>query len=245
MSFFRELKRRKVFTVGIAYLAIAWLVAQMLQLVFEGFGTPDWMIKTALVLLAVGFPFALFLAWAYELTPDGIKREREANVSRPITTDTLAEINGVRNGAKNLCLMIYKSRSKGMIDSDLVESILVNSTRNNPEQGITGVLMATETHFLQILEGEFDNLNSTFERIARDPRHEKIQIINFTELDKRKFNDWAMHGIGLFDLNQELALKLRRRFGEDNGIIRLPSTKTGVMELLDMMLLENNSTSAH
>lgn len=245
MSLFRELKRRKVFTVGIAYLLIAWLVAQVLQLVFESFGTPDWMIKTALVLLAVGFPFALFLAWAYELTPDGIKRERETNRSRPITPNTLAELRGARNGAENLCLMIYKSRSKGMIDSDLVESILASSTRNNPDKGITGVLMATETHFLQILEGEFDKLNSTFERIARDPRHEKIQIISFTELDERKFSDWAMHGIGLFNLNQEFALKLRRRFGEDNGIIRLPSTKTGVMELLDMMLLEDHPTTAH
>jgi uncharacterized membrane protein YcjF (UPF0283 family) len=62
LSLFRELKRRKVFTVGFAYLVIAWMVAQVLQLVFESFGTPDWMIKTALVLLAVGFPFALFLA---------------------------------------------------------------------------------------------------------------------------------------------------------------------------------------
>jgi hypothetical protein len=245
LSLFKELKRRKVFTVGIAYLLIAWLFAQVLQLVFESFGTPEWMIKTALVLLAVGFPLALFLAWAYELTPDGIKRDHEANRPRPITQDTLAEMKGARNGAGNLCLMIYKSRSKGMIDADLVESILASSTRNNPDNGITGVLMATETHFLQILEGEFEKLNATFERIARDPRHEKIQLINFTELDKRKFGDWAMHGIGLFDLNQDLALKLRRRFGEDNGNIRLPSTKTGVMDLLDMMLLEGHSTSAH
>ena len=77
LSFFNELKRRKVFSVGVAYVLIAWLVAQVLQLVFESFGTPDWVIKTVLVLLVVGLPFALFFAWVYEITPEGIKRDNE------------------------------------------------------------------------------------------------------------------------------------------------------------------------
>mgnify|MGYP000725127563 CR=1 FL=1 len=68
MSFFKELKRRNVFKVAIAYLVIAWLVAQILALVFESFGTPDWVMKTLLVLLAAGLPFAAFFAWAFELT---------------------------------------------------------------------------------------------------------------------------------------------------------------------------------
>ena len=58
--------------MGFAYLFIAWLVAQVLQLVFESFGTPDWAIKTVLVVLAAGFPLALFLAWAYEITSDEV-----------------------------------------------------------------------------------------------------------------------------------------------------------------------------
>lgn len=244
MSLFSELKRRKVFNVGIAYLVIAWLVAQVLQLVFESFGTPDWMIKTALVLLAVGFPFALFFAWVYELTPEGIRRERQVGRPSRITQKTIAELKGAGMGSGNLHQMIYKSRSKGLVNWELVESILASSSKNNPENGITGVLMATETHFLQILEGEFENLNSTFEKIARDPRHEKIQLISFTETDKRIFGDWAMHGIGLFDLNHELALELRSHFGEDNGNVRLPTTRTGVMDLLDIMSLEDYPTGA-
>ena len=74
MSIFKELKRRKVFKVGIAYVVIAWLVAQVLELTFDSFGTPDWVMKTVLVLLATGMPFALFYAWAFEITPDGVKR---------------------------------------------------------------------------------------------------------------------------------------------------------------------------
>ena len=58
--------------MGFAYLFIAWLVAQVLQLVFESFGTPGWAIKTVLVVLAAGFPLALFLAWAYEITADEV-----------------------------------------------------------------------------------------------------------------------------------------------------------------------------
>ncbi len=88
MSLFNELKRRNVFKMGIAYVIVAWLVAQVLQLVFESFGTPGWAIKTVLVLLATGLPFVLFFSWAFELTPDGIKRDHEVDRSQSITPQT-------------------------------------------------------------------------------------------------------------------------------------------------------------
>lgn len=244
MSIFNELKRRKVFKVGIAYVFLAWLVAQVLQLVFESFGTPDWAIKTVLVLLAVGFPFALFFAWAYEITPDGIKRDHEAGRSQPITPHTINKLKGNMTAAGQLYSLIYKSRCKGFANWDLVESILASSSRNNPANGITGVLVATKTHFLQVLEGEFEPLNATFERIARDTRHDTTQLISFTEIKERKFADWAMHGIGLFDLNQELKSKLCLKFGEDNENVRLPSSTHEVMELLNMLLSEEQPGKA-
>ena len=88
MSFITELKRRNVFKVSIAYLIIAWLLAQVLQLAFESFGTPEWVMKTVLVLFAAGLPFALFFAWAFELTPEGLKREHEVDRSQSITHKT-------------------------------------------------------------------------------------------------------------------------------------------------------------
>ena len=93
MSFFQELKRRNVFKVAIAYIVVAWLVAQVLQLVFESFATPDWVMKTVLVLMAVGLLFALFFAWAFELTPEGLKREREVDRSESITPQTGKRLN--------------------------------------------------------------------------------------------------------------------------------------------------------
>ena len=100
------------------------------------------------------------------------------------------------------------------------------------------MLVATETDFLQVLEGEFEAVNAIFERISRDVRHENVQVISFAEIEKRKFSEWAMHGIGLFDLNHELAIKLRSKFGEDNGSIRLPSTASEVMDLLRIVFPE-------
>jgi hypothetical protein len=238
LSIFNELKRRKVFRVAFAYVFIAWLVAQVLQLTFESFGTPDWAIKTVLVLLAVGFPLALFLAWAYEITSDGVKRDHEANRSQPITPNTIRKFKGHTTSAGQLNSLIYKSRCKGVANWDLVESILVSSTRNNPANDITGVLVVTETNFLQVLEGPFEPLNATFERIARDTRHEGTQLISFTEIKERRFADWAMHGIGLFDLNRELKSSLCLKFGEDNGNVRLPTTAHEVMDLLDILLSE-------
>jgi TolB-like protein len=93
LSLFNELKRRNVFKVGIAYVIVAWLVAQILQLVFESFGTPDWVIKTVLVLLATGLPFALIFAWAFELTPDGVKREQDVDRSQSITVQSGNKLN--------------------------------------------------------------------------------------------------------------------------------------------------------
>jgi hypothetical protein len=238
LSFFKELKRRKVFTVGIGYLLVAWLVAQVLQLVFESFGTPDWAIKTVLVLLATGFPLALFFAWAYEVTPEGIKRDHLVDRSQPITPQTIKKLKSHITADGQLRSLIYKSHCKGLANWDLVNSILASSSRNNPENDITGVLVATETHFLQILEGEFEALNATFERIARDTRHDTVQLISFTEIKERQFADWAMHGIGLFDLNRELKSRLCSKFGEDNGNIRLPSTANEVMDLLNILLTE-------
>ena len=235
MSLFQQLKRRKVFRVGIGYVVIAWLVAQVLQLVFESFGTPDWAIKTTLVLLAAGFPLALFLAWAYEITPEGLKRDRDVRGSQPITPNTIKKLKDSKTAATQLNSLFYRSRCTSVADLDLVNSILVSSTENNSANNITGVLIATKTHFLQILEGEFEMLNDTFERISRDTRHDRIQLISFSEIEERRFGEWAMHGIGLFDLNNELTIELCKKFGEENGNVRLPSTAREVTDFLDML----------
>jgi len=81
MNFLRELKRRNVFRVGVAYLIVAWLIAQVADLGLNSFDAPAWVIKTVLFLLVIGFPLALVFAWAFEITPDGIKLEKKVTSS--------------------------------------------------------------------------------------------------------------------------------------------------------------------
>ena len=88
MSFIAELKRRNVFRVGIAYAIVAWLVTQVLEVVLDSFGSPAWVMKTVLVVLAAGLPFALIFAWAFELTPEGLKKEKDVDRAQSITTQT-------------------------------------------------------------------------------------------------------------------------------------------------------------
>lgn len=81
-TLFEELKRRKVFRVLVAYVVAAWLLLQVAEILSSILSLPDWAPKLVLFLLAIGFVPALILAWAYELTPDGIKRDTESEDSR-------------------------------------------------------------------------------------------------------------------------------------------------------------------
>ncbi|MGB5292082.1 MAG: hypothetical protein WBN41_11605, partial [Lysobacterales bacterium] len=93
MSFIRELKRRNVVRVGIAYLVGSWLLIQVADIVFETIGSPAWVMQTLLAILAIGLPVALFLAWAFELTPEGVKLEKDVDRSRSIAPQTGKKLN--------------------------------------------------------------------------------------------------------------------------------------------------------
>jgi len=87
-SLITELKRRNVFRVGIAYVVASWLVLQVLDLVLETIGAPEWVMRTVMALLAIGLPVALLFAWAFEMTPEGLKREKDVDRSASITPAT-------------------------------------------------------------------------------------------------------------------------------------------------------------
>jgi len=79
MRLFHELRERSVFRVGAAYAIVAWIVMQAADILLGNFGAPPWVFQTLIVLLALGFPLALVLAWAFELTPDGLKRAADVD----------------------------------------------------------------------------------------------------------------------------------------------------------------------
>src|SRR5207248_4152660 len=78
-SFFAELKRRNVYKVAVGYAVVGWLLIQVATQVFPFFEIPNWAVRLVVLLIVVGFPIALVIAWAFELTPGGIKRTEEAD----------------------------------------------------------------------------------------------------------------------------------------------------------------------
>ena len=78
-NFFAELKRRNVYKVAVAYAVVGWLVVQVSSTVLPTFHAPEWVVQTLMVLVALGFPIALVIAWAFELTPEGLKRTEDVD----------------------------------------------------------------------------------------------------------------------------------------------------------------------
>jgi TolB-like protein/Tfp pilus assembly protein PilF len=87
-KFFGELKRRNVYKVAIAYAVVAWLLIQVASQIFPFFEIPNWAVRLVVLLLVIGFPMALILAWAFELTPEGIKRTEDVDLSPTLTRKT-------------------------------------------------------------------------------------------------------------------------------------------------------------
>src|SRR6266705_1353395 len=87
-NFFAELKRRNVYKVAIAYAVVAWLLVQITTQVFPFFEIPNWAVRLVVLLLIIGFPVAVILAWAFELTPEGIKRAEDVDLSKSVRRKT-------------------------------------------------------------------------------------------------------------------------------------------------------------
>ena len=112
-TFFSELQRRNVFKVGVAYVFIAWLIAQVSELALDSFEAPSWVIKTILLLLALGAPLALLFAWAFEITPEGIMREKDVDRSDSVTDQTGRKLSYVIIGFAAIAIgyFVWTSRS--------------------------------------------------------------------------------------------------------------------------------------
>jgi TolB-like protein/tetratricopeptide (TPR) repeat protein len=93
MRLIDELKRRNVFRVSVAYVISAWLLAQVADLVLDNIAAPDWVMQTILLVLALGLAPVVFFSWAYEVTPEGIKRESEVDRSHSITHVTRGKLD--------------------------------------------------------------------------------------------------------------------------------------------------------
>ena len=106
MSFIEELKRRNVFRIAVAYLVSAWVALQLADIVLESIEAPNWVIQAFMLAIGLGFPLALVFAWAFEMTPEGIKKEKDVDRSQSITHQTGQKLNRGINVALSIAVVL-------------------------------------------------------------------------------------------------------------------------------------------
>jgi TolB-like protein/cytochrome c-type biogenesis protein CcmH/NrfG len=113
-SFFGELKRRNVYKAAVAYAIVGWLLVQIATQVFPFLEIPNWIVRLVIALIALGFPIALVIAWAFELTPEGIKRTEEVDLAAQPRTKSHAWIYiAVVGAALSICLFFVGRYTAG------------------------------------------------------------------------------------------------------------------------------------
>ena len=139
--------------------------------------------------------------------------------------------------------IIYKSKSIKPIEWQTIEDILHASEKDNTKHEISGLLLSTETHFLQILEGRYEDINDTFMKIVRDDRHTDVQLISFEVIDARLFQGWGMRGIGVFNFNTDIEKTLMDKYGEEDGSVRFPLESWRVLAMVNDINMVHNLPS--
>jgi TolB-like protein/Flp pilus assembly protein TadD len=139
----KELQRRNVFKVAVAYIVVAWLVMQVADVVLNNIVAPAWIFHVILLFLSLGFPFAVIFAWAFELTPEGLRRETEPDTAGSIKTAPRKKLDILTFAALVLALSYFalthdwqgepESAAPGEIRSIVV--LPLGNLMNDPEQG--------------------------------------------------------------------------------------------------------------
>jgi hypothetical protein len=106
-----------------------------------------------------------------------------------------------------LVRLMYASRAVPAVDQEELLSILKKSTVNNHTSGITGALCFSEGIFIQVIEGGRDAVNKLYNRIAADPRHGEVVLLNYDEIEERRFSGWSMGHVNMQRMNPALLLK--------------------------------------
>jgi TolB-like protein len=154
MSFFEELKRRNVFRVGIAYAVSAWVLLQIVDLVLENITAPEWIMQVFMLALGIGFPLAIIFAWAFEMTPEGVKLEKHVDRSQSITRVTGQKMNRgiiIALAIAVVLLLVDRFRMTPDTESPIAE---------NPVDTTEAVIDAVETTEKSIAVLPFVNMSS-------------------------------------------------------------------------------------
>jgi len=134
LSFFNELKRRNVFKIAAAYIIVGWLIMQAGEVMGPALRLPDWINSALAFFLILGFPLAIFFAWAYEMTPEGIMKDKGVDQDQPIANVT----GGILNRTIVIALVLalaYISVDKFILDPKR-DAALLESVQTEAKQAV-------------------------------------------------------------------------------------------------------------
>jgi TolB-like protein len=193
MSFFGEIKRRKVLQVAAIYAAIAWLLAQIVATIETPLRLPDWVDTLVIVLLIIGFPIALVFAWAYELTPEGIRREDDERESTYTGKGSDRRLDFIIIGVLAAALLFM------VVDNYVLDSGRGDSAFMEPESGMVSIAVLPLEIFNNDPEKEYLADGMTASLITELSKIEALRVISRTSIQKYK-----NHAMLLPDIAKEL-----------------------------------------
>jgi TolB-like protein len=139
-SFFTELKRRNVFKVGVAYIIVAWIVMQAADVITQNLGLPAWFPQIVTALLILGLPIAIVFAWAFELTPEGVKPTAAVGPDESITHSTGRKLDFAIIGLLSLAV-IYLVIDNYVLVEETSPSIISTTVETKTDETITSLVV--------------------------------------------------------------------------------------------------------
>lgn len=156
-KYISELKRRNVFKASIAYLIVAWLITQVASIILPTFGAPPYLMKVLIFILIIGFPINLIFAWVYEITPEGIKKTKNADQSKPKSAQTNSRLNKVIIASLSIAVIFllfnqfWNTPTTKVENIDLSKKIISSiavlpfqNTKSDPETDYLGFALADQ-----------------------------------------------------------------------------------------------------
>ena len=231
----QELKRRKVFRVAGVYAVVSWIIMQIGEVTFPALLLPDWALTLVIVFLIIGFPIAILLSWAFDITPDGIKRDQQTTAlseSPSITTPFYSPSFPIRSKYRNIRLITAG-----------IGAIIIISWLVLPQMGLFGLQTSIDANSLAVLN--FENLRDVDDK---DRLGQILQELIITDLSESEYFK-VYSSQRLYDLQNQLrqsssrsidpsdALKIARMAGATT-LLTGNIIQTGTKTILTSRLIE-------
>lgn len=218
-NFIRELRKRKVFSVGVAYLVVAWAALQVADTVLPIYNTPNWVLPVFTTLLALGLPVAILLAWAYDITPKGVKRaapavESEALELPPGPTVAVLPFKNLGSdpGEDLFAQAMTNDIVTGLTQTSTLR-VTASSISGNEEEGASLADVGKELGVRYLLQGTVNRLDKQLRVTARLTDIKHNQQIWSSQFD----NDLTAKN--LFGVQDEIRQQIVATIGDMHGVI--------------------------